>query len=352
MRKMPFLITARQEKLAVTNIKMPGRKSWQIAIVAASLILIVLLEIYLRLTFGFGNPPLMISDPEIEYYFKPSSCYRRFGNKICINQYAMRSDELLDKARYDARVAVIGDSVVYGGALVDQANISTEILKQIYEKRDENLSVLNISAGSWGPANQFAYINRFGLFDSDAVFLVLGSQDMADVPVFSKNLGSDNPVRQPTSAISELVGRYVIPRTPVIKNILYDGPSGAKFNYTDADRVKLGALALERLLARLCAEDIPIVIFFHAEQQEIKRGIVPPLLQKIVSRQGKCDIRIDNMAKKMPSNVGDIYRDNIHLTALGQRLYANEMARLIDGMGLIHRPLPATAAPIRDNSPS
>ena len=57
----------------------------------------VVLEIGLRWFFGFGNPLIYITDPHIGYLLAPNQQTRRFGNRIQINQYSMRTAPIAKK---------------------------------------------------------------------------------------------------------------------------------------------------------------------------------------------------------------------------------------------------------------
>lgn len=51
-------------------------------------------EAFARFGLGLGTPPLSVADPRYEYMFKPDQDVKRFGNRVFINEYGMRSDPL------------------------------------------------------------------------------------------------------------------------------------------------------------------------------------------------------------------------------------------------------------------
>jgi hypothetical protein len=165
-------------------------------ILVTLLVLVVGAELLGR-TLGLGDRPLYESDPQIEYLLQPSRTYHPFHHLVHINAYSMRSDDFpIHKSRSDEfRVLVIGDSVVYDGTQIDQHDICTEVMKRFLEKNGKKRVVVgNISAQSWGPPNQLAYIKRFGLFDADAVVYVLSSDDSFDTPTFKTVVEDHRPV--------------------------------------------------------------------------------------------------------------------------------------------------------------
>src|SRR4051812_31320898 len=105
-------------------VERPPRR-WRRRLVWAGVILLTMfiaLELVARLKFGLGNPPLLMSDPEIEYLFRPSQTVHRFGNLLHYNAYSQRSDDYPEhkSSPDEMRILMIGDSVINGGAQTDQ----------------------------------------------------------------------------------------------------------------------------------------------------------------------------------------------------------------------------------------
>lgn len=164
-------------------------------------------EIGARYILGLGDPPLYMLDPEVEYLLVPNQKCRRFGHDYVVNSHSMRSGEFAgEKRKGEYRVMVIGDSIVNGGARVDQAELATSLIHNA-PVQQSHLVVGNISAGSWGPPNQLAYAKKFGLFEADLVIIVANSDDDDDVPGL-EYLGSAWPRTKPVFALQELVQTY------------------------------------------------------------------------------------------------------------------------------------------------
>lgn len=170
---------------------------------------IALLEGGLRL-FGFGNPLIYKADQEIGYLLAPNQQVRRMGNRIKINQYSMRGDDLeATKSSDSLRIMLLGDSVANGGWWTDQPmTISAQMERQL-SQNDRNIQVLNASANSWGPRNQWAYLRRFGTFEARVIVLLINTDDLFALPPSTVKVGKDvfYPDRKPPLALSELYQR-------------------------------------------------------------------------------------------------------------------------------------------------
>src|SRR5690349_531508 len=121
------------------------------------------IELSLRLVWGFCDAVLMKEDKDYEYIAIPQS-RQRFGNRIYYNSFSQRNDEL--SISDSIRIALFGDSVINGGTETDQDSLaSTKLSKYLTAKYKKTVKVLNISAGSWGPDNCFAYLKKHGDFN-------------------------------------------------------------------------------------------------------------------------------------------------------------------------------------------
>jgi hypothetical protein len=200
--------------------------------------LLAILEISLRLWLDFGNPLIYIPDADCGYLLAPNQTVRRFGNRIEINQYSMRSSAIAPIPPVSTlRVLLLGDSIANGGWWTDQPDTISEIMARLLSQKGENpgtkekdlivsslpsaVEVLNASANSWGPRNELAYLQKFGHFGAKVIVLLINTDDLfAKIPS-PWVVGRDRnyPDRKPLSAIVELCTRYLLPvsRFPAIE---------------------------------------------------------------------------------------------------------------------------------------
>jgi hypothetical protein len=292
-------------------------------LLAAAIVLLACGELFARYYLGLGHPPLSQTHPTIEYLFKPNQDVRRFGNRFRTNGYGMRSEDFPPQKLNPAelRVMVYGDSVVNGGNLTDQSRLATSYLqKTLAHDLQRPVVVGNISAGSWGPPNELAYLRQFGFLDADIAVLVLSSSDYDDAPTFEPLNPMTHPTETPLSALWEGITRY-LPRyingTPI-------NESGA---VPDAQKVpnkrdmEVSLSAEREFLETAKAQGVKVLVVQHWTASELHsrqplqghteiRRIATEAAVVISDDAAKLQACLD--ARKNP------YRDDIHLNDAGQ----------------------------------
>ncbi|MFN4147524.1 MAG: hypothetical protein ACK4GN_16985, partial [Runella sp.] len=175
-------------------------------------ILLLIGELILRFVFGFCDAPLYIEDADFEYVLAPNQHRFRFLNVVRTNEVSMRSDPI---APQDTTVVLlVGDSVVNGGNPTDHDDLASTLLeKKLTQHYQHRVRVLNVSAGSWGPDNAFAFLKKKGFFNADLVCLVTSSHDAYDNMSHHQLVGLDPnyPNKQFAVAWVELWVRYLYP---------------------------------------------------------------------------------------------------------------------------------------------
>ena len=288
---------------------------------ATLLLLAVSGELFCRYYLGLGDPPLSRTDPEIEYLFVGPRTYHRFGNTIAYNSYSMRTREF-DARRKDAgeiRVMVCGDSIINGGALTDQSQLMTTLLEEHLKRELQRPAVvMNVSAGSWGPPNYLAYVRRYGLFEANALVIVVSSHDAADSPTFQPIVGvsPDFPAESPTFALEEALMRYLPRYLPS-----WEAPPPAPMAPSQGQFDQ--AMGAFRTLVRLAQErEIGVIVAQHPERTELG---APESEGHRLFREA-CDelkvIRVDWSApfERETAAGRAVYRDDIHPNVHGQEI--------------------------------
>lgn len=298
------------------------RLLWCLVLIVA---ILVSGELFARFYLGLGNPALLLADPKIEYLYKPNGTYERFGNTIHFNQWSMRSDDFPEHKSDPAevRVLVIGDSVINGGAQTDQKELATSILqRELSAKLGKKVIVGNISAGSWGPPNQLAYMEKFGWFDADAVVIVWSSHDLEDAPTYQSLVGvsADFPNRPPMCALQDAIQRYLPRYVPALAK---SAPPGKQLS--PAERRSTCESAIKSLHSLARQQEIPVIVALLPERlegQDSRRlGDFRSLLASL-----KCPpVELGDAFRQSMNSGIEPYRDNLHPNSVGQQLIATAL---------------------------
>ncbi len=295
----------------------------------ALLTAILLTELILRLLLGFGNPPLYIADDDIGYLLAPNQRVRRLGNLIIINQYSMRT-EAIEKspAANTLRVFLMGDSIVNGNWWTDQSEtLSTRIENELSQPDQPSAEVLNASANSWGPRNQIAYLQKFGIFESHIVMLVINTDDLFGTQPSPLQVGKDRsyPDKKPLLALLELTNR--LKKQPPI-------PGLKEIHNESGDRVGKNLLAIEDIEKYVTTHDAQLLLAMTPLKREVLHG---PKDYEVVARQRVNDLVAQQQIPYVdfltafqgtPDPEG-LYRDHIHLSPTGNSLVTQSLTDLI-----------------------
>ena len=291
---------------------------------------LVLGEIGLRSLFGFGNPLTYIADEQIGYLLAPNQRTRRFGNRIEINQYSMRSAPISETpAPSTRRVLLLGDSIANGGWWTDQDHTISNLL-MVSLSGHQPTEVMNASANSWGPRNQLAYLQKFGTFQSQVVVLLLNTDDLFATAPTSLPVGRDRnyPSQKPALAYIELWQRYLEKPQAI--------PEMKTVHQEPGDRVSFNLEAIARIEELTRENNSKFLLLMTPLLREI--GEPGPRDYEIKARQ-----RLKNFTQAQEityidflpifngtDNPKALYQDHIHLNLAGNKLVSQEIERSLE----------------------
>ena len=290
------------------------------------LILIALSELVLRYVFGFCDAVLYQSSPAYEYIAQPNQHRYRFLSHIDYNSYSQRSEEP-DSTK--TIILGLGDSVIFGGTMLDQDCIATTLFS-----KETGKQMLNISSGSWGPDNCAAYLNEKGTFGAKAMVLVCSSHDAFDIMSHAPVVGiyPEYPDKQYKLAIWELIDRYLVPRikgwmgqselvdpdAKVVKNVNNEGVVQKSLNFDPG---------FDQLLEISKEKNIPFFIYLHPEKGEVEKNEYKEGGILIIDWANTHHVKLVDGLKEGVTL--DMFRDVIHLNEKGQRNLADSFKKII-----------------------
>lgn len=276
-------------------------------------------EIALRKIWGFAHAPLYQENAAYEYIVQPNQDGVRFGKHYHYNSYSQRSEEP-DSTKHI--VLGLGDSVIFGGAMIDQDSIATMLFS-----KETGLQMLNISAGSWGPDNCAAYLYEKGTFGAKAMYLITSSHDAYDVIDHQKVVGRhpSYPDKQYFCAWAELIGRYLLPK--IIKKNHRDDPDQEVLKGMITKNGTMFNPGFSQLKQIADSMKIPFYVCLHPERKEVELGHYNKQGQEIIDWCLKNNV---TLIKELDEGIKqEMYRDNIHLNEKGQRFEASLMKKYI-----------------------
>ncbi|MTJ06422.1 SGNH/GDSL hydrolase family protein [Anabaena sp. UHCC 0204] len=303
-----------------------------IIILAVVVGLLVAMELGLRSLFGFGNPLIYIKDEQIGYLLAPNQRTKRFGNRIEINQYSMRSPTIPKiPSPSTLRILLLGDSIANGGWWTDQEKtISSLLMNSLgFTSHTQQVEVLNASANSWSPRNELAYLQKFGTFNAKVVVLLINTDDLFGTVPTSLPVGRDRnyPDHKPPLAIIEVLQRYAIKQKPI--------PEIQALNNEPGDRVGIVLEAIANIKTLTQNNNCQLIVAMTPLLREI--GESGSRDYEVQARQRLSDfLKVNKITYidflpifQAHSNPKGLYQDHIHVNSLGNKLVSQEIEKAL-----------------------
>ena len=289
-----------------------------LAILAGLVGLGAIAEVLLRVTQGLADPPLYMADRDIGYLLVPNQKIRRHGNLLTTNQYSMRDREITAKKTSDSqRIFLVGDSVVNGSWYTDQSQILSALLaKKLAANQSDNYEIFNASTNSWGPRNELAYLQRYGLFDSDTLILVINTEDLFAIEPNSLAVGKTFAYRdrKPALALIEFYQLYLAtpPTIPEIEQL----------RSLKTENLEANLAAIQEIKAIATRNNTKFVLVLTPLLREFQEGSTVEetaariRLQKLVDAEGIDYLDFLEIWSDFPQPEF-LYRDSIHPSPQG-----------------------------------
>lgn len=304
-------------------IKIPP-EYWVSASIAAAF---VTLEVSLRLVFGLGTPVLSQADPDTGYRFQPNQNMFRFGKRIKYNEYSQRSEPItLEKPQGVVRILMTGDSVLNGGNPTDQTQIISELLKTRLSSSGKSVEILNGSAGSWGIGNQLGYLRKFGIFQSNAVILQIGTHDLTQPTSTIAPVGHNPnyPDRSPILATQELITRYILPKFFLSTASNSSSTTPQVLNKENDKQFQQNMQQVKAMVNLIRAKKIPVFVLFTPNCEDlIPTAKTPKYKSQFLQLLKKLQVPMFDTHTAWSSlpttTVQSFFRDEVHLNEAGNQ---------------------------------
>lgn len=287
-----------------------GRRNIIKKILLIVLLIIAITELSLRYFWGFGNPILYVYSEDYEYIYAPNQDITRLGSRIITNEFSMRNGEINTKAK--KRILGLGDSVLNGGTLTSHDSLaSTQLADKLSVSLGEDVEVLNVAAGSWGPDNALAYVEKNGNFNADCILLVISSHDLYDVMTHENIVGKlkSYPDKEPLTAIGEVISRYVFG----------DNISTANSVVNKSAQINPGIMGL----VNYCRENgKELLVYLHPEISELRAGEYSKNGKELLEMFRNNQVEV---IQGINYEEETCFRDIIHLNDHGQRIMADAL---------------------------
>ena len=285
------------------------KKSWYK--ITVGILFLVILEISLRL-IGFGQIPTYYVSLDYEYAMNPNQDIKRFGNRIFINSLGMRSEELRPEA---IKILKFGDSVLNGGVASDQSELTSSLLETDLNSNQSlagDYQVLNVSAGSWGPDNAYAWMKKHGDFNAKAIVLIFSSHDWQDQMGFVNVVGN-TPFYPDKNSTLALTDAFYWAFTRIFDTVDWDKLGVVKGGVPNDYDHNIG---WDNFLAFANEKDIPLLVYHHADRQEYENKKFNEMGQELESFLQENGVQVIS-GLNAHLELSD-YRDEIHPNAEGQ----------------------------------
>ena len=309
---------------------MTARPRWRLGLTLGLGILALASEAVLRLGLGLGDPVLVQADPAMGYRFQPNQERRRFGRRIHYNQYSQRSEPPEQpRSPGTIRLLLTGDSVLNGGTPVDQSQTIDAYLRRQWAAQGQRVETLNASASSWGIGNQLAYLQTFGVFDSDLLLVFIGTHDLVQPTSTQERVGHHPayPERPPLLAWQELWTRYLWPRLVRVWRT-WQPPSEIPVAPEPERQVQANLADLSRLVTLARQQAVPVGVVYTPDLTDVwGRDPHPPYKLRLQAQLQALGVPLIDVHEawrhRRWREVEPFFRDSVHLTPAGHAAIAH-----------------------------
>tara|TARA_X000000950_G_C13770652_1_gene600843 strand:+ start:84 stop:1013 length:930 start_codon:yes stop_codon:yes gene_type:complete len=292
---------------------------YTLIIIFIGLILLKLLDNYFYKVYGLGKPLLYQYSKVTGYNIKPSQKLRRLGNEIVINDSGMRSNSKWTTSGKNLKILFFGDSVTYGGSIVSNNDLFSEITCRNIELINPQIKSLcgNYGVNGYGIEQIYRKIKFKKIKDEDFLIITMiendlerGFNNLASQPFWSKEIKNFYP------AITEIIFIYLEKFKNNIKFTFNKNKNDENIN-------QYYGFILENFYETLMVNKKQYLIVYSPSVSEIenkKNNLFKDFLRENF-------INFIDLSENKYSINKKMFNDEIHLNKLGHKTYADIISK-------------------------
>jgi len=296
-----------------------------VATATAMVICLLVLELFLKIFSGLGNPPLYELSPLFGYRLKanqtiepPGGMGFLYGARLTTNNLGLRAAEEWDE-NPKGKILFLGDSVTYGGQYVGDEHLFTSVVKE----RLSGWQVGNGGVNAWGVENIVGLLKGYGLSPAEVVVTCLIEGDFyrgltraASMPLWTE---------RPRFALQHLLMHLMWQ----INRTRYGGQVN-KVPESEVHRDKIVERAVGRLKSlnrKLKQEQVKHIIFILPTRSQVLDGEQPDERVRRFLREN--EVAVEDLLPALQALEPDRgarrawFHDEVHLEVAGHQVYGN-----------------------------
>ena len=296
---------------------------------------ILFLEIFLRFA-GFNKFTTYYSSNYYGYYHEPNQEFTtRFGKLISTDKMGNRNP---NKNNLDnSKLFFVGDSVTYGGSIVNNNELFAEFIANRFNKKH-----LNLSANGWGIPNMINFINFHNLYQKDSTYIIV-----CIIDCFTRNLRKleQNFFFKSKSKFALInFFKLIFFQINNLNNVSTKDSFGSdkRFNLKDnlytidysIKKLHLFNENLKKINSKLIFIYSPNTNYINSISSKQKDYINSQYKDYLLKKINQSNIKniniIEFFDQEVINNYEKYFIDNVHLSADGHILYSKIIANFID----------------------
>ena len=290
--------------------------------VAAAAAILAAAEIALR-RLDLADPPCFQFDSRYGYQLRPMQSVSPRGHRFQINNVGLRGADIGPLVPGERRVVFVGDSIVYGGGKVADAELFvTRVADACHAGCGRPVRGVNVSVPGWGIQNMAAFLDVHGTFAADVVVWVVPSVDFYRGKTSLQQIGFTET--KPRSRVGYLL------RVWLRANARQRPQTGAARRVAKAEILAGNLAALDRAVDTLRSVGVPTIVAVLPDRTGLRHlGAVVERFKQVAEAHGATFLNLEPVVQAHA--VGRLFDDGVHLNRHGHHVVATALVPFVLG---------------------